>query len=289
MTGIYKIHIPETTIGPGAIRRIGKIAAQFSFKRIMLVTDQGIVKAGIIDPVRSSLEEANLDFDLFDGCEPETPLSLVRLLSNRIKESESDLLIGIGGGSTLDAAKAAALAAANKDVPFSDILAGKRVVKTLAKILVPTTAGSGSEWSLLASVTDDAKDERTILLLNNLNIPDHVILDPELMMSLPPKITAETGMDALVHAVEAYTSRRYTIKIKEMSADFQMSQMLTNVGITEEDIPEMVEELFYMAPAIKAFNPRAVSKEDAFNIYKAALQEKIHENRYILPYHSKTI
>ncbi len=387
MAGIFNINIPETTIGPGAISRVGKISERFCPSKIMIVTDKGIVKAGIIDPIRSSLEKAGLKFDLFDGCRVEAPVSVIEQLCKMIKESGCDLLLGIGGGSTMDATKAASLVAANDNITLSDILGGRQADKVLTKILVPTTAGSGSEWSHLANVTDDSGDGQTMLLLNPRNLPEHVILDPELMIDLPPGITAETGMDALAHAIEAYTSRRANIMsdinaesaiklvsqnlhvahaggneviearynmtiaasiamlasvitgaglthcmniplrkrsqishgalitllmphvmdfnhessitryariaellgedisglssstaagraseaIRKMSLDFQMPQKLGNAGIKKEDIPEIVEDLFHMEQAIQAFNPRPVTREDAINIYMAAL------------------
>jgi len=387
MAGTFNVNIPETTIGPGSINRIGKIAEKFSPEKIMIVTDKGIVNADLIKPICVSLESAGLKFNLFDDCRVEAPISVLYLLCKKIKESGCDLLIGVGGGSTMDTSKAAGLLAANENIKLSDIFKGRGVERALPKILVPTTAGSGSEWSHLANLKDDSGDGRIMLLLNRRNLPDHVILDPELMINLPPAITAYTGMDALAHAIEAYTGKRATIvsdihaesaiklvaqnlhsayiggtqaidarycmtiaasvamlasvvtgaglahfmnlplgkrshishgaavtlmlphvmefncesnisryarvaellggdikglsvsgaavkaseTIRKMARDFQMPQTPGEAGVKEKEIPEMVEELFYMAAAIKAINPRSVTKEDAINLYRAAL------------------
>ena len=208
---IIRVFIPPTMFGLGAINTIGDLTRGFAPSKILIVTDKGVVKAGIIDTLKSPLNKAGFEADVFDGCGIEAPLTIIEGLSRKVKDERYDLLIGVGGGSSMDTTKAASLLAANVGVTIQDLINGKPVEKTVTKILVPTTAGTGSEWSLATVITNDSVDNRTYLFLTDKNFPDAVIIDPELTRNLPQKITADTGMDALTHAIEAYTSCRANI------------------------------------------------------------------------------
>jgi len=128
--------------------------------RILIVTDRGVAAAGIIDTVQASLASAQLKADVFDGCGVEAPVSGIEELAKRLKSGHYGLLIGVGGGSVMDTTKAASILAANEEASVQDLLEGKALEKSLPKILIPTTAGTGSEWSTAAVITTDTTDDR---------------------------------------------------------------------------------------------------------------------------------
>ncbi len=176
--------------------------------RILIVTDRGVAGAGIIDTVQASLASAQLEADVFDGCGVEAPASGIEELAKRVKSGHYGLLVGVGGGSVMDTTKAASILAANEGASLQDLLEGKVFEKSLPKILIPTTAGTGSEWSTAAVITTDTTDDRTNVYIIPLNLPEAVIVDPALTRDLPATATAHTGMDALAHAIEGYTCCR---------------------------------------------------------------------------------
>ena len=231
MTGLINVRIPDTIIGLGAIDGIGEVAKTFEPNKILIVTDEGLVKAGIIDAVKKPLEKSGLTFNVFDRCEEEPPPSIVEELSQIVKTEKFDLLIGVGGGSSMDTAKAASVIALTgmsmtdyMKVPFHEKIEGKIV----PKILVPTTSGTGSEWSIVTPIYDKKNGGRANVVHAWENLPDKVIIDPELSLNLPQGITADTGMDALAHAIEAYTSCAANI-ISDMLASTAIKLISENI------------------------------------------------------------
>jgi alcohol dehydrogenase len=209
MPGIFNANIPNTTIGPGAINTIGEAAKLFYPTNVLIVTDAGLVKAGVIEPVKSSLEKAGLKYAIFDSCKEKPPISVLEKLNQLVKDNGYDLLIGVGGGSVIDSVKVVSVIAPNnmKVMDYvGSFFPAKIKGKIIPKIVVPTTAGTGSEWSQAAVAYEDEPGERLYPCNSIDNTPDKVIIDPELTLSVPQKVTADTGIDALSHAIEAYTS-----------------------------------------------------------------------------------
>ncbi len=195
--------------GIGASKEIGKETKALGGTKALIITDPGVANSGLIDPIRSNLEEAGLKVFLFDRVEPEPPASVVEEGVQYIKETGADIVVGLGGGSSLDVAKGVSLLARNtgKVLDYCGIdLIPKR---GLPKILVPTTAGTGSEVTRVFVVTDQ-KDNMKKVIYSNYAIADLAIVDPMLTLSMPGKVTADTGMDALVHAIETYVSMNAT-------------------------------------------------------------------------------
>ncbi len=211
MSKIINVRIPNTLIGLGAINNIGDVVRDLSPSKVLIVTDPVIKKVGLTNSISSLLRKARYVFDVYDECESNASVKSLERLVKRIKSGKYDLLIGIGGGSVLDSTKVASLVAANQGLSLYDLLDGKSATKAIAKILIPTTAGTGSEWSTVGMVSDDRTGGQKKAITSAKNVPEGVIVDPELTINLPQKVTADTGMDALVHAIEAYTSSNANI------------------------------------------------------------------------------
>ncbi len=198
------LSIPNTFIGINAVEKIGEVVKGFRPKKILILTDKPIIQSGLLDKVKGQLDKGKFKYDVYDGCKADPPMTLIQELGQKIKDAKYDLLIGVGGGSNMDVTKVVSLLPLNEGVTVRDLVNGKSVPKTLPKILVPTTAGTGAEWSSVAIVSDTDDQKRAIH--TDKNLPNAVIIDPELMRRMPPGLTAATGMDALVHCIEAYTS-----------------------------------------------------------------------------------
>jgi alcohol dehydrogenase class IV len=208
MAAPINVKIPNTVIGEGAVGGIADIVKNLTGGKILILTDAGIVKAGLLDAVTAPLQKAGLAFDIYDGCQEEPPIPLLKELSARVRDGSYEILIGVGGGSAMDTTKVISVTAYTGmpideyiSKPFHEKIEGK----IIPKVLVPTTAGTGAEWSIVTPVYDH-EEGRVYAVHAHENSADRVIIDPDLTVSMPPRLTADTGMDALTHAIEAYTS-----------------------------------------------------------------------------------
>lgn len=200
---------PRTVIGVGAIQNIVEELRRLGGENITIVTDTGLVKAGIVEILEKLLDDAGFKFQRYDEIEPDPSLETAEKAARFVKEAGTDLVIGIGGGSALDIAKIAAVLAANNGTPESYVGVDLVPVRGLKTILAPTTAGTGSEVTHIAILSDHTEKLKKGIVSPYL-FPDVAILDPALTQNLPGPVTASTGMDALIHAVEAYTSKNAT-------------------------------------------------------------------------------
>jgi len=195
--------------GPDTIKALGSEAKQLGAKKVLIVTDPGVVQADLLKPVKESLEAAGVPYTLYDQVKPEPPIRCVTDGVAKLKSEGCDLVVGIGGGSSLDVAKAISVLSTNEQSihdMFGIDLVKKRGVP---KILVPTTSGTGSEVTRVFVITDE-KDNTKKVGNSLYNLADIAIVDPLLTLTLPPKVTADTGIDALVHAIETYVSTTAT-------------------------------------------------------------------------------
>ncbi len=192
-------------MGAGAVSRAGDEASRLGAGRVLVVTDQGILKAGLLEKVEMALRSFRIKSLVFDGVEPDPPYELVEKCLEAAAGRKIHCVLGLGGGSALDIAKAASVMATNKG-KISDYFGIELIPKAgLPLILVPTTAGTGSEVTPITILSDEQEKLKKGVVSSYL-IPSVAILDPELTLGLPPHVTAATGMDALIHAIEAYTS-----------------------------------------------------------------------------------
>ncbi|MCG6122185.1 MAG: iron-containing alcohol dehydrogenase [Microvirga sp.] len=194
---------PTLFFGPGALARLAEIASRLG-PRALLVTDRGLVGAGIAGRAVAALEQAGTVARIFDGVLADPPESVVLAARDAALDFGATGVVGIGGGSSLDVAKLAALLAGGGE-SLADIYGvGLAKGPRLPLALVPTTAGTGSEVTPISIVTTGAHEKKGVV--SPVILPDFALLDPELTRGLPPEVTAATGVDAMVHAIEAYTS-----------------------------------------------------------------------------------
>ena len=197
--------------GPGAISRLPELLTELSAKRVLLVTDEGLVKAGLVERVQSRIDTVAQTV-LYTGVTPNPTEACVDEAAEWLKSESCDLVIGLGGGSAMDAAKAAALRE-NHHRPFTEyeiqIGGDRNMTESVSLIIaIPTTAGTGSEVGRSAVITL-AEGNRKAVICGPKLLPHIALCDPELTLGLPPHITAATGMDALTHNIEAYLSTAY--------------------------------------------------------------------------------
>jgi alcohol dehydrogenase class IV len=194
---------PEIVFGEAALDHL----AQIQGNRAFIVTDTNIVALGFVDRVRAKLAEAGLEAAVFDAVEPDPSLETVRLGAREAQAYAPDWIVGLGGGSCLDAAKSIWIQYERPDLEPDNVAPlGHLGLRQKARLIaIPTTSGTGAEvtWPI---VLTDHDEHRKVTVGHSENIPDLAVVDPAFVLDLPPQITADTGMDVLTHAVEGYTS-----------------------------------------------------------------------------------
>lgn len=192
-------------LGNGVVSQVGKEAEKLGTEKALIVTDEGVVKAGLLKGVEESLGAQKIGADIFDRVEAEPPARIVDECAQLARDKRCDIVIGIGGGSSLDVAKGTSIMATN-DGNVLDYAGTDLVPRSgLPKILIPTTAGTGSEVTRVIVVSDEAENIKKAVY-SDFVLADVAIVDPLLTISMPLTVTADTGMDALVHAIETYVS-----------------------------------------------------------------------------------
>lgn len=188
---------------PGAIRGLGK-------SKVLVVTDKGLLQFGVAKMVTDVLDEAGISYTIFSEVKPNPTVSNVKAGIDAFKRAQADILVAIGGGSSIDTAKAIGIVMANPE--FSDIISLEGCAPTKNKsvpiIALPTTAGTAAETTINYVIIDEEKQQKKKMVCVDPNdIPAVAIIDAELMYSLPKGLTAATGMDALTHAIEGYITK----------------------------------------------------------------------------------
>jgi alcohol dehydrogenase class IV len=195
----------QLLFGRGAAAQLGPEAARMKLNRLLVVTDRSLVGAGLVKAVEEPLAAAGISMEVFDGGVPEPSLDVVDRCLEQARAFKPDGLLGLGGGSNMDLTKAAA-AVLSHGGTIRDYVGEERVPgPVLPLICVPTTAGTGSEVTAASVLTDTANQIKVGVLSNYLR-PRLALVDPLLTVSCPRKVTADSGIDALTHAIEAYTA-----------------------------------------------------------------------------------
>ncbi|TKD70937.1 iron-containing alcohol dehydrogenase [Pseudalkalibacillus hwajinpoensis] len=200
------VFTPLSYTGWGSIEQLLPEVEKYSPQRILVVTDSVLEEIGLVDRIRDPLEHVGYTVDVYTDIVPEPPLAVGEKLVAYTRKNAFDLVIGLGGGSALDLAKLTAVLSSHDGsvADYLNLSGGKQVTeKGLPKILIPTTAGTGSEVTNISVLSlDRTKD----VVTHDYLLADAAIVDPELTISVPSKVTAATGVDALTHAIEAYVS-----------------------------------------------------------------------------------
>ncbi|HEU5318115.1 MAG TPA: iron-containing alcohol dehydrogenase [Chloroflexota bacterium] len=206
---VFPFRVPPTQLfGTGAVEKIGDEAKRLGISRALVVTDPGVAKAGIAERVRELLDAAGVATAVYDGVEPEPSVASVER-AVEAAGTEHDAIVGVGGGSALDTAKGLSLRSANPG-PLQRYFGVELVEKSgLPTILVPTTAGTGSEITPNA-IFDDTERKLKAGIVSHRLFAQVAIVDPDLTVGVPPHITAASGIDALTHAMESYVAVRAT-------------------------------------------------------------------------------
>jgi alcohol dehydrogenase class IV len=196
----------DVHFGFGSSRTLPDHVRALAARKVFVVTDPGVRASGIVDTITGVLDRAAIDFSVYDRVTADSGSTLICEAVDELKTGGADLVVGVGGGSALDTAKAVAALATNPGSPFDYVGLHRIKNRPLPTVAIPTTAGTGSEVSLWSVFTDDGRKLK-VAMGGVLLYPTVALCDPELTMGLPAPLTASTGMDALAHAVECYTNK----------------------------------------------------------------------------------
>ena len=210
--------MPEYLEGPGKIRELGNFLREKKINDVLVVTGTGMVRRGQVQPMLEGFQQAGIRYHVIAFEHPD-PTSLdVEQGFRAYREQNCRAIAALGGGSRIDCAKAIAAKAAHPGKTVAQLQGLMKVHKPIVPLVaIPTTAGAGSETTVAAVITD-AQTHRKAAINDPFLIPRYAVLDPELTVGLPPYTTATTGMDALAHAVEAYTNHTYNTQLEDRLA-----------------------------------------------------------------------
>lgn len=194
--------------GAGAIQEIPGEIARREFSKVFVATDADLVRFGVTKKVTDVLDEAGIAWEMFSDIKPNPTIENVQAGVAAFKASGADCIVAVGGGSAMDTAKGIGIIATNPE--FADVVSLEGVAPTtkhaVFTIAVPTTAGTAAEVTINYVITDTEKERKFVCVDVN-DIPEVAVVDPEMMATMPASLTAATGMDALTHAIEGYTTK----------------------------------------------------------------------------------
>ncbi len=202
---LRKFFVPEFIFGPGALNLTGQYVKRFKAKKVFIVTDEGLIKAGWLKKIISVFKKEKISFFVFDKVKPNPTDLTVEDGVKLLKKENCDILVALGGGSPMDCAKAIGIAFTNNKpvIKFEGVDEVK--IPGLPLICIPTTAGTSADISQFAIITDTSK-KRKFAIVSKKAVPDVALIDTSTTLTMSEELTIQTGMDALVHAFEAYVS-----------------------------------------------------------------------------------
>jgi alcohol dehydrogenase class IV len=220
--------VSDVLVGPDTSTQLGDLAAAMGIQRALIVTDPGIIKFGLLEGAVANLTANNIELSIYSDVVADPPESVVMDAVSSAQAFGCDGVIGFGGGSSMDVAKLLAVLIKGEqqlaDIYGVDQISGGR----LPLIQVPTTAGTGSEATMVSIITTGETTKAGVV--SRTLLADKVILDAKLTLGLPPAVTAATGIDAMVHAIEAYTSVRLKNPLSDMLAREALRLMANNIS-----------------------------------------------------------
>jgi alcohol dehydrogenase class IV len=221
--------VPDVLVGPEASKQLGDLAVSMGITRALIVTDRGIIQFGLLDSATNSLNASKVEYELYADVVADPPESVVMDAVTEGQAFNCDGVIGFGGGSSMDVAKLLAVLIKGEqslsDIYGVDQITGGR----LPLIQVPTTAGTGSEATMVSIITTGETTKAGVV--SRTLLADKIVLDASLTLGLPPHVTAATGIDAMVHAIEAYTSRRLKNSLSDMLAREALRLLAGNIVV----------------------------------------------------------
>ncbi len=280
-------YMPSTLCELGGSGKIGSIMRDMGCKRVAFVTDVGVLKLGLADAALASLKAAGVGVWVFSGVVADPPQDMIEQAANAARHEGVDGVVSLGGGSSLDTAKLIAVLARSDqrlDEMFGiDQVRGSRLPLALA----PTTAGTGSEVTPISIITTGAAEKKGVVARQLL--PDWAILDAELTVGLPANVTAATGIDAMVHAIEAYTSKIKKNPVSDCLAREALALLGANIRIvcsngadrdarTKMLLGSMLAGLAFTNAPVAAVHALAYPLGGHFHIPHG------HSNAIVLPY-----
>ena len=221
--------VPDVLVGPEASKQLGDLAVSMGITRALIVTDRGIIQCGLLDSATNSLNASKVEYELYADVVADPPESVVMDAVTEGQAFNCDGVIGFGGGSSMDVAKLLAVLIKGEqslsDIYGVDQITGGR----LPLIQVPTTAGTGSEATMVSIITTGETTKAGVV--SRTLLADKIVLDASLTLGLPPHVTAATGIDAMVHAIEAYTSKRLKNSLSDMLAREALRLLAGNIAV----------------------------------------------------------
>lgn len=278
---------PHVRFGRGAVRDLPEGVRELGGSRVLVVSDRGVQKAGITDRLVEMLESEGLDVFVFSDVVPEPPVYVGDNATQMAKDVGADIIVGVGGGSAMDVAKAVSVLVTNGGKVEDYQGVNKVPSKGLPKIVIPTTAGTGSEVTWTAVFSNPEKKTKGGINSPYL-YPDLAILDPELTLSLPPLITASTGLDAFTHAIESFIGKAATpiTKMFSLTAMDLIYNNITKAVLSPDDIDARENMLYGSFLAGVALSNAGVGAVHAMAYPLGAVYNIPHgaANSILLPY-----
>ncbi|WP_444756657.1 iron-containing alcohol dehydrogenase [Pseudomonas sp. A014] len=278
--------VPSLLVEPGGVDRLGELVARRGLTRVLLVSDAGLHALGLLDGALSSLAAQGVRVELFCDVEADPSAATVLAATQRARALQLQGVIGLGGGSPMDVAKLCALLAAGEQTLEQVYGVNQAQGSRLPLILIPTTAGTGSEVTPVAIVTTGDGEKKGVVAPQLL--PDQALLDAHLTLGLPRSISAATGIDAMVHAIEAFTSARLKNPISDclaLEALRHLAGNLERVCNQGDDVPARQAMLLGSTLAGMAFANAPVGAVHALAYPVGALFHVPHglSNSLVLP------
>lgn len=255
--GMYVIpwKMPQRIEGPGSVTKLPALIKEKGYKKVLVVTDSVLMGLGLLDSLFAAMQDSGIEYAVYDGVQPNPTDVNVNAGLKLFRESGCEAMVAFGGGSSMDCCKGIGALAVKKGKTVEQLQGLFRVLKRIPTIFaVPTTAGTGSETTVAAVITNEKTHHKASMNDTSL-MPKYAVLDPMLTVGLPPKVTSTTGMDALCHAVEAYTNNTYNSKLEKKLCEDAVRLIYNNLykaycdGSDVDARQKMQEAAFYAGRA----------------------------------------
>lgn len=229
--GMYLIPwgMPDTLEGAGSVKKLPDLIKEKGYNKVLVVTDKVLMNLGLPKGMLEAMDAAGIEYVVYDGVQPNPTDRNVNEGLKLFRENGCQAMVAFGGGSPMDCCKGIGAMAVKKGKTVEQLQGLFKVLHRIPTIFaVPTTAGTGSETTVAAVITNEKTHHKASMNDTSL-MPKYAVLDPELTVGLPPKVTSTTGMDALCHAVECYTNNTYNSKLEKKLAEDAVKLIYDNL------------------------------------------------------------